>query len=540
MCGIAGLIDCDQPIDALVGKQMTDIVSYRGPDDEGFAWWGHVPNADVLPANKTLGFANQYSDSLSTTPARGAVFLGHRRLSIIDLSSAGHQPMVSTDGRFWIVFNGEIYNYRELRPELESEGYRFKSNCDTEVILAAYACWGEQCLHRFNGMWGLAIFDVQQRVLFAARDRFGVKPFYYAVDGHRFGFASEIKQLRSAGFGTGRADRLRVAHFIVHHRIDADRETLFEGIRQLLPGEALRWEISRGTAAIETFQYYSPIHNRAMRADGKLEEYRDQFRQLLDDSVRLRLRSDVPVGSCLSGGLDSSSIVITVNRLMSAGNGHCRQTSFTSCFTDPRYDEWQYAQSVVSATGVEAYRVFPDMDRLWEEMDDVIWHLDQPSASTSSYAQWNVMRLAKENGIRVLLDGQGSDEVMAGYHYFLIDFLASLGRQYSWIETLRQAAALRRTGLWHAARRSFASSFLALVYTSARRTAGLQPGVGPLASAMKPEFRLPNPDPRPHSFQDHLRWTIKTSLQPLLRYEDRNSMAFSIEARTPFLDYRLG
>jgi len=535
MCGIAGLIDCDHPIDASIGKRMADLVSYRGPDDEGFAWWGQLLNADALPADKTVGFPDSNENVSNGAAARGGVFLAHRRLSIIDLSPAGHQPMVSTDGRFWIVFNGEVYNYRELRPELEREGYRFRSNCDTEVILAAYACWGAECLHRFNGMWGLSIYDSQKQVLFAARDRFGVKPFYYAVDGNRFGFASEIKQLRAAGFGSGRADRLRVARFIVHQKIDSDRETLFEGVQQLLPGEALAWDIRQGTNAIRTYQYYSASHSRDMQADGRLDEYREEFRHLLDDSVRLRLRSDVPVGTCLSGGLDSSSIVVTVHKLIAASSRRGPQLSFTSCFTDPRFDEWQYAQLVVDATGVQPHRTFPDMDRLWDEMDDFIWHQDQPPASTSAYAQWNVMRLVKQNRIKVLLDGQGADEVMAGYHYFLIKFLASVGKQCSWTEAVKHVAALRRTGLWFAARRSL----LASASAAARRAVGLSGTSSWLTSVVKPEFRVSNPDPTPHSFQDHLRWAISAGLQQLLRYEERNSMAFSVEARTPFLDYRL-
>ncbi len=539
MCGIAGLIDCSQPVNATVGKQMTDVVSYRGPDDEGFALCGQVFNTGILPANKTAVIANRSGHSSGAFVERGGVFLGHRRLSILDLTDAGHQPMASRDGRFWIVFNGEVYNYLELRLDLEREGYRFKSGSDTEVILAAYACWREECLQRFNGMWGLAIFDARENVLFASRDRFGVKPFYYAVDRDRFGFSSEIKQLRTAGFGTGRADRYRVAQFLVHQKSNADRETLFEGIRQLLPGEALRWSINDGIAAIKTFQYYSPRPNREMRADGLLEEYQARFGNLLEDSIRLRLRSDVPVGTCLSGGLDSSSIVITVNRLISSNNGHCRQKSFTSCFKDPRFDEWEYAESVVSATGVEAHRVFPDMDRLWDEMDNFTWHQEEPCASTSPYAQWNVMRMVQQNGIKVLLDGQGSDEVMGGYHYFLIDFLVSLGKQSSWLETYQQIKALRRTGLWSVARRSFTKSFSRLMVTAMRRAIGLKPTAGWLAAVVRPEFRMPNPDPRPHIFQDHLYWTILRTLQPLLRYEDRNSMAFSVEARTPFLDYRL-
>ncbi|MBV9265863.1 MAG: hypothetical protein JO061_06820, partial [Acidobacteriaceae bacterium] len=323
-------------MDALLAKRMTDLVSYRGPDDQGFACWGQVTNAAMLPSPKTHWPSTSRNDAGGGFLRTGGVVLGHRRLSILDLTDAGHQPMVSGDGRFWIVFNGEIYNYVELQRELAAAGYEFKSSGDTEVILAAYAHWGKDCLHRFNGMWGLVILDTDRNTLFASRDRFGVKPLYWAVDTDRFGFGSEIKQLRAANFGTGRADRFRVAQFLLYQRSNAESETMFEGIRQLLPGEALQWQIDKGTDAIETYRYYKPSYNREMKADGSLDTYREEFKHLLHDAVRLRLRSDVPVGTCLSGGLDSSSIVLTANRILAVNNGHCRQKSFTSCFEDPR------------------------------------------------------------------------------------------------------------------------------------------------------------------------------------------------------------
>ncbi|MBV8552863.1 MAG: asparagine synthase (glutamine-hydrolyzing) [Acidobacteriaceae bacterium] len=538
MCGIAGLIDCSQPVDARFAKQMVDVVKFRGPDDEGFAYGGDVVNTGLLPKTKSVSLPSlSVGDSFGK---KGGLVLGHRRLSILDLSPAGWQPMCSLDSRFWIVFNGEIYNYQELRTELRTAGHEFRSNCDTEVLLAAYAHWAEECVHHLNGMWGFAILDIQRKLLFASRDRFGVKPFYYAIDGDRFGFSSEIKQLRKAGFGTGRADRFRVAQFLLYQTSNAERETLFQGIRQLLPGEAMQWRIDQGTKAIETFQYYNPSYNRAMRPNGSLGAHREEFKYLLQDAVRLRLRSDVPVGTCLSGGLDSSSIVITANRLLARNNGCCKQKSFTSCFEDARFDEWNFAASVALATGVEAHRVFPNMDKLWDEIDQITWHQEEPFASTSVYAQWNVMRLAHENGIKVLLDGQGSDEVMAGYHLYIPFFLFSLAKEGLWLRLCREIRALHRTGLWDAAINAIGDPLPLLMLKALRKVLGVRPMMTfRLSPIMKEEFALPPASPIPQRFQDQLHHSIFGSLQPLLRFEDRNSMAFSIEARTPFLDYRL-
>jgi len=536
MCGIAGLVSCDQPLDARLIKQMTDIVNYRGPDDEGFACWGEVHNTGYLPKEKTVVF--EPSRRSEGVPTLGIAF-GHRRLAIVDLSPAGRQPMASHDRRFWIIFNGEIYNYKELREELAAQGHQFTSSSDTEVILASYKQWGEGCLQRFNGMWALAIYDTETFTLFCSRDRFGVKPFYFAVDGDRLGFASEVKQLRAAGFGTGRAHRMNVARFLLHGNVNATRETLFEGIRQLLPGEAIHWHIPEGPKALQVFRYYSPECNPQMKADGHLAWYRESFYHLLTDSVTLRLRSDVPVGTCLSGGLDSSSIVITANRLLNTnGNGH-RQKTFTSCFTEAEFDEWNFASRVVSATGVQAHRVFPQMDELWNELPNLVWHQDEPFGSTSIYAQWNVMRLAQHSGVKVLLDGQGADEVMAGYHSFVLDFLTSLARSRQIGQTIRNIREIRKTGILNAALHSRNSSTLRFGLKAMRRSLGIRSlGTAALTPILKSEYQVPN-QYTATSFQQVLHQDMFGPLQALLRYEDRNSMAFSIEARTPFLDYRI-
>lgn len=505
MCGIAALFACEKTGAELI-RRMTDIIPHRGPDGEG-----HV---------SLLG---------------GRLWLGHRRLAIIDLTAAGHQPMSYLDGRYWVTYNGEIYNYIELREELEGKGHTFQSDSDTEVLLAAYAEWGRDCLHRFNGMWAFVIADTASGEVFAARDRFGVKPFYYAVAGGRLGCASEIKQLRAAGFGTGRAERREVAKFIVHGTVNAERQTFFEGINQLLPGEACTWNTADGVAGFKVYNYYRPETNLEMRADGKLAEYQERFDWLLRDAVRIRLRSDVSVGTCLSGGLDSSAITLIKQELLDGRKDSHQQKTFTSCFHEREFDEWEYAEAVVNQAGVESHRVFPCMDSLLDEWHEVTWHQEEPVRSTSVFAQWNVMRLAHSKGIKVLLDGQGADEVMAGYHYYIPIYLASLLRAGKGGTLLREAAALKRTGILTASESMSRVVLKTFYYFLGLRILRGRDGESLLRSeyAGSPPLNI-TADLQSRQYND-----IFGPLQTLLRHEDRNSMAFSIEARTPYLDYRL-
>ena len=533
MCGIAGIISLERPIPAETIRRMTDIVIHRGPDDEGYMSWGRIEGN--LPSDRFTQSGITTSGEFEQKHRSGSIAFGHRRLSIVDLTPAGHQPMCSADGRFWIVFNGEIYNFRELRTELIRDGQTFSSSSDTEVILAAYRRWGTNCLHHFNGMWSLVIYDVREHTLFASRDRFGVKPFYFAVDQERFGFASEIKQLIAAGFGNGRANKDGVAQFLLSGTINATRETLFEGIVQLLPGEALRWSISDGISAIQINRYYRPNFNPAMSADGDLSDYRARFNYLLNDAVNLRLRSDVPVGTCLSGGLDSSSIVVTASRILREGNGLRTHQTFTSCFEDPSVDEWEYASAVALATGADAHRVFPNLDLLWDEIRSLTWHQEEPFRSTSIYAQWNVMRLAHQRGLKVVLEGQGADEVLAGYHRYIPEYVASLIRTGEFSEATQALCAMRKTGILTASESIW--RFLPKVLRGLLHLRWFrEPATRPL---MHHEYSCVRSEVPPAGFQPLLYDDVFGYLQSLLRQGDRNSMAFSVESRTPFLDYRL-
>ncbi|WP_027407978.1 asparagine synthase (glutamine-hydrolyzing) [Anoxybacteroides tepidamans] len=505
MCGIAAIFS-KNPIPFATIKKMTDIIEHRGPDGEGHQ-----------------SFLN------------GQLWLGHRRLAIVDLSDNGAQPMSYKNGRYWIVFNGEVYNYIEIRKELEQRGHRFMSTTDTEVIMAAYDEWGEGCLNKFNGMWAFIIVDTLERRLFAARDRFGVKPFYYAVKGEAIAFGSEIKQLLVDDFVSRRARREQVAKFLLFGEVNIERETFFEGVNQLLPSEAMSMNLDKGVSSLKIWKYYDPPLNRSMKRDGHLAEYQSRFKELLFDSVRLRLRSDVPVGSCLSGGMDSSSLVLVMNELLKQDGAQHKVKTFTSCFLNKKYDEWEFAEKIVQQVEADSHRVYPDMNHLFDEIEDLIWHQDEPFKSTSIYAQWNVMRLARENNVTVLLDGQGADETMAGYHPYISVYIANLIKSGNVKTAIDELKRLKQTGLISATE-SIGKVLLKIIYHASGLKIRRDSDVKEL---LKQEYQNINKREIPKDFQQYLYQEIFTSLQSLLRYEDRNSMAFSIEARTPYLDYRL-
>ncbi len=405
MCAIVGLLTRAQDASLHIGR-MTTLLRHRGPDDEGYILAGpsgvrplggaDTPN-EVYRADSPFAPAGKIE---SQTAAAGAwLALGHRRLSILDLSPLGHQPMSYRD-RYWIVFNGEVYNYLELRPELEAVGHRFRSHCDTEIILAAFAEWGTECFARFNGMWALAIYDAHTDELILARDRFGVKPLYYWATDSLIAFASEIKAFTCLPGWRPRVNGQAVHDFLLSGMQDHSRETMFADVFQLEPGCLARlncgqWRAVKTGAPVQSSLAVTRwYHLQPQPFKGSFADAAVRFRELLTDSVRLRLRADVPVGSCLSGGLDSSSIVCATHQLLRAQAATCDHKTFSACSEIKRFDEREYIKKVVAATGVVSHYVFPSLKNLFAELDQVIWHQDEPFAGTSIYAQWCVFKLA--------------------------------------------------------------------------------------------------------------------------------------------------
>jgi asparagine synthase (glutamine-hydrolysing) len=470
-------------------------------------------------------------------------------LSILDLSSLGHQPMGAC-GRYWIVYNGEIYNYVELRKDLEQAGHRFKSQSDTEVILAAYAEWETESFSRFNGMWALAIYDTQTNNLILARDRFGVKPLYYWQTKEMFAFASEIKAFTCLPEWRARVNGQAVHDFLLSGVQDHSEETMFAQVLQLAPGRCARLDcgawVNGQTAPVPPLETVRWYNIRPQPFSGTFEEGAERFRELLLDAVRLRLRADVPVGSCLSGGLDSSSIVCLTYQLLRGLEQRCAHKTFSACSDIKRFDERDYIEQVVRTTQVESHYVFPSIKDLFSELEKVIWHQDEPFAGTSIFAQWCIFKLAATSQVTVLLDGQGADELLCGYNDFRRAFYCGLVRSGRPVRAWREALAAR--GTWSRASGAFFRALAdAAVPTSAqilfrgfRRNR--QPPPWLCVEKLEASFpgRLAGRFGRHRSAREmSLELLTGTHLQMLLHWEDRNSMAHSLESRVPFLDYRL-
>ncbi|MBL0049329.1 MAG: asparagine synthase (glutamine-hydrolyzing) [Bacteroidetes bacterium] len=431
MCGIAGIVNLTSnsvQLPKLI-QTMTGSIRHRGPDGEGFLL---VQKNACLTAygidtpSSIINSRYTYSPSQNLASLEGEydLALGHRRLSIIDLSDAGHQPMCDAQKKLWITYNGEIYNYIELREELKSKGYNFQTATDTEVILAAYQEWGTACVNKFNGMWAFVIYDEEQKKLFGSRDRFGVKPFYFVHTDMFFAFASEQKALLKAKLIQPKLNSEAVFDYFVFSKIENEEEGMFKGIFELQ--QACNFEFSLQEKKLTKWKYYTlPLIATFEKFDAsKFQQLVNETREAIIQSIRLRLRSDVAVGSCLSGGIDSSSIVSIMNSLL---NGeHPKINVFTASFEDAKIDEGKWAAQIVAQTNSKWSRTYPNADELKLDLENLMYSQDVPIWSTSTYAQYRVMQLAKENGVKVILDGQGGDELWAGYPHHQAIYLREL------------------------------------------------------------------------------------------------------------------
>lgn len=521
MCGIAGIVGSRRkrwPVAAT----MLRLLAHRGPDDLGWA----------ALRGQSLEIGRGLEDEVE-----GETVLMHRRLSILDLSDAGHQPMRSADGRLCIVFNGEIYNFIELREELERKGRVFRSHSDTEVLLQSYAEWGEACLTKLVGMFAFAALDIERRTLFMARDFFGIKPLYYAQSGEHLVFGSEIKGLLACPDVGRELDAGRVYDYLRHGKTDESEQTLFAKVRQLPAGHCARVDLDK-PGSFQIKQYWKPT--LLERGDISFEEAARSVRDIFLRNISLHLRSDVPVGAALSGGIDSSAIVCGMRQV--AGKS-LDLHAFSFIPDNPELSEEKWVDQVNDATGATPHKVRLSASQLTSDLEELIRAHDEPFGSTSIYAQFAVFRAARAAGIKVMLDGQGADEMFAGYRVYLPARLASLIRQGHLLQAKRLFDAARKlpgmSAKWLIAQ---LGKFLTPKHMqeSARALIGEESfpawmnrgwfqerGVGLLSSQLLKGR---------HVLKEHLARTLTTINVPhLLRYEDRNSMAFSVESRVPFL-----
>lgn len=497
---------------------------------------GAAPAEWVAACNQAIAHRGPDSEDFFY---EGALGMGHRRLSIHDLSDDGKQPMHYLD-RYTIIFNGEVFNFIELRAQLEQEGYQFRSKTDTEVILAAYDFWREDCLRHFNGMWSFVIYDRQLQQLFAARDRYGVKPFYYTLFQGHFCAGSEIKQFTVLPGWESFLNKRKALELVAAEVYENSDETLFHDVFQMRGGYKMTYDLIHHNYNLS--KWYSLKHE-ITPFRGSYDEAVHRFRELFTDAVRLRLRSDVKVGSCLSGGLDSSSIVSVMAELWKKEQVAQPVETVSSCFDIKKFDEQEYIDQVVAATGAVSHKVFPQVKDLFEMLEKVIYIQDEPILSTSIFAQWKVFGEAKKQGLTVMLDGQGADEYLAGYHIFYFAHFKKLinsGRWGDFFSEYRAFWKMHPYGLLDKLRFLFIalypkwiSKHLKMVQVK-RKNAWLK--FNALTREMRDYGNL-------IEFSSIKALSIdcvnKSILPMLLHYEDRNSMANGIESRVPFLDHRL-
>lgn len=512
MCGINGIIFFKGPPAENEQREiilkMNTAIAHRGPDGEGMFCAGNVA-------------------------------LGHRRLSIIDLTPEGNQPMFNEDRSIVIVYNGEIYNYKELIPVLAKKGHRFRSSSDTEVVLHAYEEYGEDCVKMFNGMWAFAIYDMNEHKLFFSRDRFGVKPFYYYKDESRFIFSSELKAILQA-VNVTEANHGKVYEYIAYGYKTTDGDTFFSGINELLPGNNLT--ISNGQ--ITARRYWEISRREGGRSDGEAG-----LRELMEDAVRIRFRSDVPVSLLLSGGIDSGIIAGITNSLIEGGElPDAKVSSYSAVFPGFEFDESEAIKEILRlCPGISGNFVTPDSGDLTEKLEQFVYAMGEPVFSSTSFAHSILMKCIADNGVKVVLNGQGADEAWCGYGryiigYFLLDtFVRSPGKfmkqfrlagknmEFSSgmiIGQLLKSLMPRQTASFLRAKYS-EGIIEALNANFVRENAGRirDKSDGPLSGRSLSGYMLHN-----ISYQ---------GFGQILHYEDHSSMMNSVEIRSPFIDYRV-
>ncbi len=548
MCGIAGLLlDEINPAAPRWLTAMTQELYHRGPDDGGAAAFGMNGTPAV---RRRLGRADEPVDWKYVPMKLG---LGARRLAIVDLSDAGAQPMSSDDERVWLVYNGELYNHAALRDELIARGMHFRGHSDTETFLAGYRSWGTDCFDRFDGMWAAAIVDWSAGRLVLSRDRFGIKPLHLARFDHGLAFASEIKALLTLPGARRGVNEARLRDFLCDGRVDHTGDTLFEGVWSAPPGCFIEFDLrAKGTmhAGGILRRYWRPSFNEREPVDSTAN-----IRDELTTSLKAHLQGDVPIGTCLSGGIDSSAVVMILDGLRKRGaidGARLTQHVFTASLPGSPLDESSYADAVVQACGgLQAHIVKPTPAGFVGALSELMHSQEQPFALPGAYLQWEIMQAARDVGVKVLLDGQGGDELFCGYEGYIPAYLAFLFRRADMATLLREWRAARQGHfagaplLRHVAGASLSDALRERLRLrdSARRQPWLARDLFNGQSSLDMCHELDITDDAaaavapPDSVFARRVWSLFAgeSLPGLLRFEDRSSMAFSIEARVPFL-----
>ena len=538
MCGICGWFNTRRKIDFSILEKMNNVAAYRGPDDEGYVG---------ISAKKISAFSGKDScitgDCEIQDVPRDIYFggFGHRRLSIIDLSPAGHQPMISEQGEYCVTYNGEIYNYLEIQEKLIKLGYSFHSKSDTEVLLKSYMEWGEQCVQHFNGMWAFAIWDRKRCRLFCSRDRLGAKPFYYYLDQENFLFSSEIKQLCQNDVVPRKVNEKNLAIQLIWGLSDFSEETFIEDIKELHGGDNLFVYFERQGNEFQlekvAIEHYWDVDTHTDKDAGILADLFETHR----DAVSIRTRSDVPIGILLSGGLDSSILTADVSGLFRARGIDTKQiNTFTSCWENfVEGNEWGFADATNRYCGVTGHQIFPNSDNVFADYKSAIWHTEG-LFGLNALGSFLMLKELSHYQIKVMLNGQGSDETMFGYEryytWYLKDILKTGGLK-PFIKSFRDA---EKNSIL--SRKQLAEYFIYFNSYRIRKSYVLS-RMRPIATKHLMNLAAAEDSVRKlvsfPSLQDlQYNELRRTQLTHILRYDDRMYMAFSIESRVPFIDYR--
>lgn len=524
MCGILAYFNRNGISEQELKQSLNALqkIKHRGPDGEGV----------VLINSKTGDFHNLVTSETPNASLQNKIgfneavsieydlILGHRRLSIIDVSTNGHQPMYHANNN-WIIFNGEIYNYIELKEELKSAGYTFKTDSDTEVIHVAYQHWGSKCVSRFNGMFSIVLFDSKTKQLFISNDRFGVKPLYYTGNGDKLLLTSEIKQVKEFDFSTT-LNRNAILVFLKDHYLDYNEETFYNEVHRFKP--SCYSEVKLENPSIKEIPYYEVGTTKPKLSADPVKE----FAALFESAVKLRLRSDVKVGFASSGGLDSSSVLYAAYKLLSQENSNPNLSTFSAIFPGMDGDESEFIKLIERDLEIQSHYINPLEEFNVPDFEKHIYHQDFPVQSTSYYAEWCVARMVNKENVKVLLIGQGGDEILAGYHHHFYRYCRQLilsGRILKYISLAKKYAELKGIPVSELHRK---------IINEVKLSVKFKTGLANLGN------KLSNNWNRADKLTDLLKMDLlEFTLPTYLRSDDRDGMAFGLETRHPFLDYRL-
>ena len=531
MCGISVLFHKNRLTQQLLLDFLSSLntINHRGPDDEGVVLINTTTgNYKIMRTEKTHKDIFDSYELADINLADYNLVLGHKRLSIIDLSFSAHQPMQGIDNS-WIVFNGEIFNYIELKEELKILGAQFKTKSDTEVVLEAYRIWGKECLNKFNGMWTICIWDAPQKRLFINNDRFGLKPLYYLEHDNGLNLVSELKQLKCFNSGSLLLNRKHIEEFTNYGFLDVDESSMYENVFRFKKSHYLiidPLQYFKQDIKLKQIPYYL-LKKVAVEISEK--DAIEQFRSLLYDSVKIRMRADVNFGFALSGGIDSSSILYMARDILKENNMTNQLLGFSAVF--PGYDdvdESKFIKIVEQDLPCKTYYSKAMDEFNFDSFEKHIYHQDEPLTGTTYFAQWSIYKKAKEVGIKILFNGQGADEVFAGYHHHFYRHcrqLIIMGKILQYFSIVQQFADLKNISK---------KQIHKIVFDELKLVSKMKLGIAKFDHALIKYWN------KIETLDELLLRDFDTFQLPLfLRADDRDSMAFSIESRHPYMDHRL-